>query len=296
LSVVVIGRNGQVARGVRRAAANTGRRITILARPEFDLMRPGEVAAELKRLRPEIIVNAAAYTAVDRAEADGEDAFAVNATGAGAVAEAAASVDAALVHISTDYVFSGRKETPYVESDVCDPINVYGKSKLEGERLVHAAHPRAIVVRTSWVYDSDGTNFVRTMLRLARTRGTVNVVNDQFGRPTFAPDVAEAALMLGSRAAQGAAVANIVHCAGGEVTSWAAFAREIFALSHARGGPVADVIEIPAKEYQMAAQRPLNSRLDCSLVAREYGIELRSWREALTVCIDEIAAAGWSVE
>jgi dTDP-4-dehydrorhamnose reductase len=267
----------------------------MIGRPEFDLEHPKSLSALLAPLRPDVVINAAAYTAVDGAESEPERAFAINATGAGAIASAAEEVGAAIVQVSTDYVFSGEKADPYVEDDPTAPHSVYGASKLEGERLVLAANPRAIIVRTSWVYDATGSNFVRTMLRLASSRPSLDVVQDQLGQPTFAVDLAAALLSLTAAAQRGPAT-GIVHCAGAGATSWARFAQVIFEQSRARGGPAAEVVPIDSKDYPTAAARPRNSRLNCSLLYERYGVRMRPWRDALSACLDEIAADGWRVE
>jgi dTDP-4-dehydrorhamnose reductase len=248
--------------------------------------------AALGRRAPDLVVNAAAYTAVDAAERDRERAFAVNATGANAVAEACAALDLPLIHISTDYVFDGASKAPYAETDSTEPSTVYGASKLEGERLVFGAQPLTVVLRTAWVYDVEGVNFVRTMLRLAQTREVVSVVNDQIGSPTFAEDFADAVLYVATTPLR----FGIYHCAAAGEATWAEFAREVYALSRARGGPFANVRPIASSDYPTLAARPANSRLHCGKLAADYGVSIRPWREGLAACIDQIAAEGWSVE
>lgn len=293
MSILVIGRTGQVARALVRCAG--GRAIQALGRPDVDLEKPDALAALVERISPDVVVNAAAFTAVDQAEAEEARAFAINAFGAEAVARGAARCGAAMIQISTDYVFDGAKPQPYVETDPTAPTSVYGRSKLEGEQRVLAAHSRAIVLRTSWVYAATGLNFVRTMLRLAKTRPQINVVSDQFGCPTLADDLAEGVLVVADKV-RGADRFGTYHCAAGGETTWANLAAETFALSTARGGPAAVVAPILARDYPSRATRPANSRLDCSRIATDYGVRLRPWREALAACVDEIAAAGWRVE
>jgi dTDP-4-dehydrorhamnose reductase len=292
VNVLVIGRSGQVARALRSGAR--GRAVRALGRPESDLEAPEVLVKAIEDIRPDVVVNAAAYTAVDQAEAEPDRAFAINAAGPEAVALAAARCGAAMIQISTDYVFDGAKPDPYVETDPTMPTSVYGRSKLEGEQRVLGANPRAIVLRTSWVFASEGSNFIRTMLRLAKTRDQINVVSDQSGCPTFAEDLAEAILAVTDRVSAGGAF-GVYHCAGGGETTWADLAAETFALSAARGGPSAAVAPILARDYPTRAARPANSRLDCSKVAADYGIRLRPWREALAACVDDIAAGGWRV-
>ncbi|QGZ96561.1 dTDP-4-dehydrorhamnose reductase [Terricaulis silvestris] len=293
MNVLVIGRSGQVARALRSGARD--RAVQALGRPESDLEAPAALVETIEHIRPDVVVNAAAYTAVDQAEIEPDRAFAVNATGPEAVALAAARCGAVMIQISTDYVFDGAKRAPYVETDATMPTSVYGRSKLEGEQRVLGANPRAIVLRTSWVFATEGSNFVRTMLRLAKMRGQINVVSDQFGCPTFAEDLAKAILAVTDRVSDGGAF-GIYHCAGCGETTWADLAAETFALSAARGGPSAAVAPILARDYPTRAARPANSRLDCSKLAADYGVRLRPWREALAACVDDIAARGWRVE
>ena len=290
MKLLVIGRNGQVARALARADLS----LATVDRVEFDLEQPGNANDLMARHQPDFVINAAAYTAVDRAENERERAFAVNAAGAEAIARAAAARGAGVLHISTDYVFSGDKNGAYIESDPTGPRSVYGASKLEGERFVLAANPCALILRTSWVFDAKGSNFVRTMLRLAHTRDAIAVVADQHGCPTFANDIAAAILRIASAAMETRRF-GVYHCTGAGATTWADFADAVFAASRARGGPFAAVEPIPTSAYLTAAPRPANSVLDCSKLKVECGIALRSWREALEDCMDEIAAGGWSV-
>lgn len=287
MTLLIIGKAGQVARALARGASERGVQYAALGRPEFDL----ETFDGALPIEPSAVINAAAYTQVDRAEDETDRARAINAVAPGKLAQATPR-DGVFIHFSTDYVFAGDKPAPYAESDPVAPINAYGASKLEGERAVLAAHPRAVILRTAWVYDASGANFVRTMLRLAKTRDEINVVADQRGCPTFACDLASAALDIAARPI----AFGVFHCAGSGETTWAAFAEEIFRLSAARGGPSAAVRPITAAEFPTRAKRPQNSRLDCSKLENEYGVRMRHWRDALAECIDEIAANGWSVE
>jgi dTDP-4-dehydrorhamnose reductase len=291
VTILVIGTGGQVARALQRRAAARGMRLATLGRPEIDLARPAEVRKQLEGRDFSLIINAAAYTAVDKAE-DDERVFVVNGEGACALAEAAARRGAPIVHFSTDYVFAGDKQAPYVETDPTAPATAYGASKLLGELAVLDANPRAIVLRTAWVFDAAGANFVRTMLRLAKRRDEVSVVADQQGCPTLADDLADAALDIAQKPHR----FGLYHCAGGGETNWAEFARDIFTQSHARGGPHAGVRPITTAEFPTRAKRPANSRLDCAKLAADYGVVLRPWREALSACMDEIAQGGWRVE
>jgi dTDP-4-dehydrorhamnose reductase len=293
VKILVIGRSGQLARALA-SAATPGVRIEAVGRPDIDLANADGLRAFIAGRAPDVVVNAAAYTSVDRAEDEPDRAFLINAKGAEAVARGAADAGSALVHVSTDYVFSGEKSAPYTELDETGPRSIYGVSKRDGELRVLSAHTRAVIVRTSWVFDARGANFVRTMLRLAKTRPAIPVVSDQQGSPTFAVDLADAIGSIASKLHTGAP-SGIYHCTGAGEATWADFAREVFAQAHTRGGPAAQVTPILTAEYPTKAQRPRNSRLDCTKLASDYGLALRPWRDALSACMDEIAAEGWSV-
>lgn len=289
MTIVVIGRSGQVARAVVDRARLSNVPLRVLGRPEFDLERPEAVTDVIVKLSPSVIINAAAYTAVDKAESEVEKARCVNAISAAAIA--AAAPHAAFIQVSTDYVFSGAKPGAYTEDDPAEPTGVYGASKLEGERLVQEANMQALIVRTSWVFDASGTNFVRKMLQLARVRSEVDVVADQMGCPTFADDLADAILAIATRPAG----FGVYHCAGSGEATWADFAEEIFKQSRALGGPAAQVRRVSSADFATRAKRPANSRLDCTKLATKYGIRLRPWRDALADCLYKMAKDGWSV-
>lgn len=295
MSILVIGQGGQVARALQQSAAARGVALTAVGRPEIDLEKPDSIAAAIARVRPGLVINAAAYTAVDKAEDEPERASRINATGADAAAKAAYAVGAPIIQISTDYVFSGDHATPYSESDAPAPQTAYGASKLEGERLVAIANPAHLIVRTSWVFDARGQNFVRTMLRLAKTRPAISVVDDQIGCPTYAADFASALLDIAAIIPERRAF-GIFHCSGAGEVSWAGLARTVFEGAAARGGPSATVMPIPTSEYPTRAKRPANSRLDCSKLADIYGVRMRPWPDAVSACLDAIAAQDWSVE
>lgn len=295
MKVLVVGRGGQVARALVKSAAKRGVRLDALGRPHLDIAT-NDVAEIIAARHPDVVINTAAYTAVDAAESDQERAFAINALGAERVALGAARANALLIHLSTDYVFSGDKGGAYREGDAPAPSSVYGASKLEGEKRVGAVGARSIIVRAAWVYDAEGTNFVRTMLRLARKQASVDVVGDQRGCPTFASDLAEGLLDVAARAVDGEGELGVYHCAGAGEASRAEFATDLFELSKAAGGPVASVRTIRTEDYPTPAARPPNAALDCDKLARAYGVRLRPWREALAACVDEIASAGWSAQ
>lgn len=291
MRVVVTGRTGQVVRALQAVGIEHDCQVVALGRPELDLGADDQSVLEVvAAARPDVIVSAAAYTAVDRAETDQAEAFAVNAEGAEEVALAAATLGVPLVHLSTDYVFDGTKNEPYVEVDATEPRTVYGASKLAGERLVLAAHADCVVLRTAWVFSPSGTNFVRTMLRLAADRDTIAVVNDQFGNPTSAGDLAAAILAIATRlqACSDPQMRGIFHLTNAGSTNWAGLAETIFSVSQSRGGPGAAVRGIPTSEYPTAAPRPASSRLDCSLILNRFGISLRPWHEAVESVVKQL--------
>ncbi|WP_294541485.1 dTDP-4-dehydrorhamnose reductase [uncultured Rhodoblastus sp.] len=295
MRLVVTGSQGQVVRAlIERAGPEL--EIVALGRPELDLEHPGDLAALFSRHAPDAIVNAAAYTAVDKAESERETAFAVNGAGAGAVAAAARRLNVPVVQISTDYVFDGSGDRPLRETDPTGPIGVYGASKLAGEQAVAAAAPDHVILRTAWVYAPFGANFVRTMLRLAAARDELKVVGDQFGTPTSALDIAAAiesvARHLVARR-DAARLRGIFHMtAKGGPISWADFAAEIFRQSALRGGPGARVTAIPTSEYPTPARRPAWSCLDGGKLAAIHGVTLPDWRDALAQTIERLAAQG----
>ena len=282
--IVTGGPDGQVLQSLQELGPEAGHEIIALGRPELDLAGDmGAIASAIAAARPEAIVSAAAYTAVDKAEEERELAFAINARGAGAVSQAASQLGVPLVHISTDYVFSGSKSAPYTERDKPDPVSVYGASKLAGEEAVLAAHSGAAVVRTAWVYSPFNANFVKTMLRLAEDRDEVAVVADQHGNPTSALDIAEGILGMLSqmRASADPRHSGVFHMTGQGETSWAGFAEAIFSASKRLGGPSAAVRPISTSEYPTKAARPSNSRLDNSKLAETFGLLLPQWRNSL---------------
>jgi dTDP-4-dehydrorhamnose reductase len=294
MRIAVTGRTGQLVTALAECGRDAGFEIIPVGRPELDLAWPANAASALAAVRPDIIVSAAAYTAVDKAESDRIAAFAVNADGAGAIAEAAARLRVPLLHLSTDYVFDGAKPEPYVETDPPAPINVYGASKLAGEERVAEATADHLILRTSWVYSPFGANFVKTMLALAQSRDSVAVIADQHGRPTSALDIARAVIAIATRAASDSdpALRGIFNLAGsGDETTWAGFADAIFDGLRARGGKKVSVTPITTAEYPVAARRPVNSRLSGEKLARLYGIVLPDWRESLSVCLDRLVPA-----
>lgn len=283
MRILVTGKKGQVVRSLRERGAKLGVEIIALGRPELDLARPDAISAVIARAKPDVVVNAAAYTAVDQAETEEELAFAINGGGAGAVAAAARAIDVPVVHISTDYVFDGGADRPYREDDGIAPVGAYGRSKAAGEEAVALANPDHAILRTAWVYSPFGKNFARTMLRLAETRDVVRVVADQHGTPTSALDIADGILAILQKmtASRDDAMRGIFHMTAGGSATWAEFAEAIYAESRARGGPFARVEPIGTADYPTPAKRPANSRLDCAKLAAAYGIALPTWRDSV---------------
>jgi len=289
--ILVFGRNGQVARELADLAQATGRAMVFAGRETLDLseLTVGYAVDDLiAMVRPSAVINAAAYTAVDRAEREPDDAFALNRDAPAAMAAACAARDVPFVHFSTDYVFDGTLDRPYVETDPTGPTSVYGATKLSGERAVATVGGRAIVLRTSWVYGAHGSNFVKTMLRLARDRDEISVVVDQIGRPTWSRDCALVALLAADTLRDAPALAGVYHMSGAGDASWADLAAEAFDLSARRGGPTARVLPIVTADYPTPAKRPANSRLDCGKIEAALPWRCRPWRESLAACMNEM--------
>lgn len=295
-TLVVGGLDGQVASALDAIKAPDVE-IIVCGPPETDLTNAATLEAALKAVKPDVCICTGAYTAVDAAETNAELAQKINGDGPAALAKACAAAGVPIIQLSTDYVFSGDKPTPYVETDPTRPTGVYGRTKLLGEEGVIAAGGRHVILRISWVYDARGKNFVRTMLRLAKTRAEIGVVDDQHGRPTYAPDVADALIAVARRlVTDKAAPSGIFHMTGqGEICTWRVFAERIFALSRARGGPVASVKAITTADYPTPARRPANSALDCARLSSVYGVVLPPWRESIAHCVAIIANEGWQV-
>lgn len=291
MRLAVTGKEGQVARALVEAGPSLGTEVIAIGRPDLDLTIPGTVKSALAAAQPDIVVNAAAYTSVDQAEAEPEKASAVNAQGAGAVAAAARALGLAVIQLSTDYVFDGEKATPYTEEDPAAPATAYGRSKLAGERAVVAASPDHVVLRTAWVYSPYGKNFVRTMLALATSRNEMRVVADQRGCPTYAPDIAVAVLRIARNllnCPDDSQLRGVFHLAGSGETTWAGFAEAIFDSVAANGGQRPVVIPIRSVDYPTPARRPKNSRLDCSKLALIHGVQLPEWRVSLRACLEAL--------
>jgi dTDP-4-dehydrorhamnose reductase len=290
MRIVVTGSQGQVVQSLIARANGTEAQVIALGRPLLDLANPATVLPAIEAARPDIIVSAAAYTAVDRAEEDQEAAYAVNAAGAGAVAQAASALGVPIIHLSTDYVFNGRKDAPYLETDATDPLGVYGASKLAGENAVQAACADSVILRTAWVYSPFGNNFLKTMLRLAGQREELGVVADQLGNPTSALDIADGVLAVASNLLDDSKpdLRGIFHMAGAGDASWADFASAIFDASRQLGGPHAWVKAITTAEYPTLAPRPANSRLDCGKLEQVHGVRLPHWRGSMKAVVEQL--------
>lgn len=293
MKVLVTGREGQLARGLLEAANGLDVQVMAIGRPDIDVTGEKSVTAAIARERPDIVVNAAAYTAVDKAESEPSLAHAVNALGAEAVARASAAREIPIIQISTDYVFDGMKDGSYVESDFTAPINVYGRTKLEGEHRVAEACQQHLILRTAWVYSPWGANFMKTMLRLAATRPSIGVVDDQRGAPTSAPHLARIVLEIAARVVTNPTGARwgIYHAVGGGETTWYGFAREIFRQAAVEGLPVSDVAAIATSAFLTPARRPANSRLNCDKLRRTFGLELPDWHLGVEDCVARLAAS-----
>jgi len=289
MRILVTGTQGQVARALLdRAGRYPDLSVLAVGRPQLDLETTATVLPALERVHPDLIINAAAYTAVDKAEQEPLRAHAINRDGAAAVADAAWSLGVPLIHLSTDYVFPGTKQGAYVESDKTDPINVYGNSKLSGEVAVRSANAEALIFRTSWIYSPYGSNFVKTMLRLAAERPQLRVVDDQVGNPTSALDLADALLQIAPRIRDQGVLGETFHVAGSGTTSWCGVARQVFETSKLRGGPQAEVVPITTSEYPTPARRPANSRLDTTAFYDRFGFSLGDWHRGVEVTVQEL--------
>lgn len=282
--LLVFGAGGMTGWEIAHRAAAHGFDCTAVTRAEADISDASAVRAAVAHAEPDAVINAAAYTAVDRAEGDRDAAMRINAGGAGNVAIAAAEHGAAVVHISTDYVFDGRATTPYPPGHHPNPVGAYGESKLAGEEAVRAGSQRHVIVRTSWVFSHRGRNFVRTMLDRGRAGQPVRVVNDQFGRPTSAAHLADALLIAAARLADDESVRGTYHFANAGVTTWYDFARAIFELS----GTPAIIEPITTAAFPTAAKRPAYSVLDTTSMQQTFGVKPRPWRDALRETLELI--------
>lgn len=285
LRILVSGQQGQVAQALQRSLKDLGELI-ILGRDQLDLSQPASIRKVVRDVRPDLIVNAAAHTAVDQAESEPELAYAINAISPGVFAEEAAALGIPFIHYSTDYVFDGSKDGAWVESDTPSPLGVYGSSKLAGEQAIAAAGGQYLVLRTSWVYSLTGRNFLLTMQRLLQERDKLTIVADQIGAPTWAGTIAQSTCALIERWRDGKPGAwGVYHMTASGETSWFGFAQAIGQELLNAGKPCATLEPISSSAYPTPATRPLNSRLDCSRLQREWGVTQPDWHDAMLECL-----------
>jgi dTDP-4-dehydrorhamnose reductase len=288
MRILLTGANGQVGWELSNRGGQHGLEILALDRSDLDITNAVLVSKEVNRPGLSLVVNAAGYTAVDQAESEPELAFAVNRDGPAYLASACGKAGIPLVHISTDFVFDGQKQGAYLETDSVSPLSVYGKSKAAGEGAVREHLPEHLILRTSWVYGVHGHNFVKTMLRLGREREVVHVIDDQYGCPTYAADLAETIVKIAARFLKGGRIHwGTYHYCGKGVTTWHALAEEIFRLARDYASlKVKRVEPISTSEYPTPAKRPSNSVLDCSLIEKTFTIRLKPWRESLAQMVN----------
>jgi len=283
MKLLIIGTNGQLGWELGRRGQQQGFDTVSVDLPEFNITDQSQVARQVEKSNPDIVINGSAYTAVDKAESESDLAFAVNAQGPLYLAEACAVQGIPIIHISTDYVFSGDKPGPYLGTDPVSPMGVYGRSKVAGEEAVRNAVEEHIIIRTAWLYGLNGHNFVKTMLRLGKEQKTIRVVADQYGCPTYAADLADAILIIAGQIGNGSQDKwGTYHYCGRGRTSWYGFAEAIFNISKTiTPFKVEHVESISTDAYPTPARRPINSVLDCSRIQKKFGIRLRPWKESL---------------
>lgn len=282
MKILVFGKTGQVATELQRQAD-----VIALGRDQADLSDPAACVAAIEATAPDVVINAAAYTAVDQAEDEESLATVINGDAPTAMAQACAARSIPFIHISTDYVFEGGGNAAWTPEDATGPLGAYGRSKLLGEDGVRAADGAHVILRTSWVFSAHGNNFVKTMLRLAETRDALTVVGDQVGGPTAAADIAATCLKIAAQMTAGQGKSGTYHYSGAPDVSWADFAREIFA----QGELDVAVEDIPASAYPTTAMRPANSRMDCGTLETDFGIKRPDWRQSLTNVLNDLKGA-----
>jgi dTDP-4-dehydrorhamnose reductase len=287
MQVLIFGATGQVARALAKCCPE-GVTARYLARDTADLADPAACAAHVRDTAPDLVINAAAYTAVDRAEQEEALAHRINGDSPGAMAEAAARHDIPFLHVSSDYVFDGSGTTPWRPEDATAPLGAYGRSKLAGEERIRAAGGRHAILRTSWVFSATGANFVKTMRRLGAERDRLTVVADQVGGPTPADAIADALWRMAEAFREGRDRSGIYHFSGAPDVSWADFARAIFAQT----GQTVEVVDIPTREFPTPAARPANSRMNCDDLRAVFGIERPDWRAGLARVLADLDARG----
>jgi dTDP-4-dehydrorhamnose reductase len=296
MRILVTGSNGQVGWELSRGGANKGFDILHRDRAALDITDQRAVDKEISGSGPSLVVNAAAYTAVDQAESEPKLAFGANRDGPANLASACAKAEIPLIHISTDYVFDGHKKGFYVETDPVAPMGVYGESKAAGEKEIRSSLPNHLIIRTSWVYGVRGNNFVKTMLRLGRERDVIQAVADQYGCPTYAADLADTIMLIAAQIQENRKIAwGTYHYCGKGLTSWYGLSEEIFSLAKQYSSLRVKTIEaIHTPDYPTPAKRPLNSALDCSLIEKTFNIQPKPWRESLAQMIKRMFSVGKS--
>ncbi|HYP57322.1 MAG TPA: dTDP-4-dehydrorhamnose reductase [Beijerinckia sp.] len=291
MRIAVTGSKGQVALSLLERGPLAGVEVVAIGRPQLDLHQPKTIEKALAAAASDLVVNAAAFTAVDKAETENAAAIRINAEGAGHVARVAAELGLPIIQLSTDYVFDGTLDRPYREDDPTGPISTYGRSKLAGEEAVARANPRHVILRTAWVYSPFGHNFMKTMLRLGEAQEEVSVVADQHGTPTSALDIADGVIAVAKALAvrgNELSLHGLFHMTGTGEASWADFAEEIFAQAASQGRKPVLVRRIASKDYPTPVQRPLNSRLSNEKLAQVFGIALADWRLSTRVCVERL--------
>lgn len=294
MKLLVAGASGQVARSLAERAASWPQiELIAVGRPTLDLEQPGGARRLVADIAPDLVINAAADTAVDQAEDAPERAFRINADGAGELAAAAAAVGAGIVQLSTDYVFSGAGDRAFTEEDAPAPLNAYGRSKLAGEEQVRAANPRHVIVRSAWIYSPFGRNFVTAMMAGAASGATLRVVDDQRGSPTSALDFADGLLTIAARWAEGSAtgIGETYHLAGSQAMSWHRLAVAVMDECRNRGLPTAEVVAVASADWAAKAARPANSALNSCKFARDFGYSMPPWRQSLAAVIERVQRA-----
>lgn len=285
LKVLLVGANGQVTTELQQRLRGKVE-LHVVGSTDLDLTQPEAIREKVRALRPGLIINPAAHTAVDKAESERDLAFAINATAPGILAEEAKALGALLIHYSTDYVFDGSKAEPYVETDPTAPLGVYGQSKLAGEQAIQAVGGQHLILRTSWVYAAHGRNFLLTMQRLLQERPELKVVADQIGAPTWAGSIAQSTVQLVERWQAGKPGEwGVYHLTNSGETSWFGFAQAIGEQLRNAGKPCASLVPIPSSQYPTPAQRPLNSRLECGKLQAQWGVTQPHWQDALLECL-----------
>ena len=285
MKILITGQHGQVSQALQAHLQGLGE-LMVLGSNQLDLAKPDQIREQIRAHRPDLIINAAAHTAVDQAESEPDAAFAINAIAPGIIAQEAKALGIPLIHYSTDYVFDGSKPAPYTEADTPNPLSVYGQSKLAGEQAIATAGGQYLILRTSWVYSNQGKNFLLTMQRLLQEKPQMRIVADQIGAPTWAGTIAGSTRALIERWLAGEAGEwGIYHLTAQGETSWFGFAQAIGEHLHADGKACAELEAIPSSAYPTPAKRPLNSRLDCSRLQQQWHVSQPHWQDALRECL-----------